>query len=65
MEKLPHGKNDSIIVPQYKKGDESNCRHNQGISVLKITYKILYKIILLIWTPNTESFMATIRVDFD
>ena len=45
-EKLPEEWKESIIVPMYKKGDETGCSNYRGISLLTTTYKILSNILL-------------------
>jgi hypothetical protein len=42
---------DSIIVPIYKKGDKTNCTYYKGISLLPLTDKILFNILLSRLTP--------------
>jgi hypothetical protein len=39
-EELPEEWKESVIVPIYKKGDETNCSNYRGISPLSTTYKI-------------------------
>jgi len=43
---MPEQWKESIIVPIYKKGDETDCNKYKGISFLSITYKILSNIFL-------------------
>jgi hypothetical protein len=45
-EELPEQWKESIIVPIYKKGDETDCSNYQGISLLSTSYKILSNILL-------------------
>jgi len=40
-----------IIVPIYKKGDETGCSNYRAISLLSTTYKILSTILLSRLTP--------------
>jgi hypothetical protein len=55
---LPGQWKDSIIVPIYKKGDETNCSNYHRISMLSTSYKILTNILLL-------RLLANISVGFD
>ena len=41
MEKMPEEWKESITVPLYEKGDETDCNNHRGISLLPTTYKIL------------------------
>jgi hypothetical protein len=50
-EELPEQWKESIIVPIYKKGDETNCSNYRGISLLSTTCKIFSNIFLARLTP--------------
>ena len=54
-----------IIVPIYKKGDETDCSNYRGISLLSTTYNILSSILLLRLTLYTEEIIGDHCVDFD
>jgi hypothetical protein len=43
---LPDQWGESIIAPVYKKGNKTDCRNYHGISLLSISYKILFKVLL-------------------
>jgi hypothetical protein len=45
-EELPDQWTESIIVPIYKKGNETDCSNHQRISLLSTSYKILFNILL-------------------
>jgi hypothetical protein len=45
-EELPQKWKESIIVPIYKKGDNTDCNNYLGISLLSTAYKILPNILL-------------------
>jgi len=45
-EELSEEWKESIIVPIYKKGDETDCINYRGLSLLPATYKILSNIVL-------------------
>ena len=45
-EELPEEWKESIILPIYKKGDETECNNFRGISLLSTSYKILSNILL-------------------
>ena len=47
-----------LIVPIYKKGDETDCGNYRGISCLSITYKILSNILLSRLTPDAEEIIG-------
>jgi hypothetical protein len=46
MEELPDQWKESIIVPNHKKGDKTDCNNYCGISLLSTSYKILSNILL-------------------
>jgi hypothetical protein len=45
---------DSIILPTYMKGDETDCSNYREISLLPTTYKMLSNILLSRLTPYAE-----------
>ena len=47
----------SITVPNYKKGDKTECRNYKGTSLLPTTYKILSNIQMSRLTPYAEQIM--------
>ena len=51
---LPEEWKESIIVPSYKKGDNRNCGHFRGMSLVLTTYKILSNILLSKLIPHAE-----------
>ena len=53
-EELPEEWKESIIVPLYKKGDETDCSNYSGVSLLPTTYKILSNILISWLTPYAE-----------
>jgi hypothetical protein len=53
-EELPEKRKESIIVPNYKKGDKTDCSNYRRISLLPTTYKILSNILLSRLTPYAE-----------
>ena len=53
-EELPEEWKESIIVPIYKKGDETDCNNYRGLSLLPTTYKILSNILLSNLTPYAD-----------
>jgi hypothetical protein len=50
-EELPQQWRESIIVPIYKKGNETNCNNYRGISLLSTAYETLSHILLAKLTP--------------
>ena len=50
-DELPEEWKESIIVPNYKKGDKTDCSNNGGISLLRTIHKILSNILLSSLTP--------------
>jgi len=63
-EELPQQWKESIIVPIYKKGDETDCNNYQGISLLSAVYKILSNILLTRLTPYVMKSLGIINVGF-
>jgi len=53
-EELTEEWKESITVPIYKKGDETDCSNYRGITLLPIMYKILSNILLSRLTPCAE-----------
>jgi hypothetical protein len=53
-EEFPEQWKESIIVPIYKKGDNTDCSNHRGLSLLSTTYKILSNILLSRLTPHAE-----------
>ena len=51
---LPEEWKGQIIVPNYKKGDKTECSNYRGISLLPTMYKILSNILLSMLTPYAE-----------
>ena len=64
-EKLPEEWKQSIIVPIHKKGDKTDCNNYRGISLLRITYKILSNTLLSRLTPYAKEIFGIINVVFD
>jgi hypothetical protein len=57
-EELPEEWKESITVPIYKKGDETDCNNYRGISLLPTTYKILSNILLSRLIPYAEEIIG-------
>jgi hypothetical protein len=55
---LPVQWKESIIVPAYKKGDNTDCSNHRGISLLSTAYKILSNILLSRLTPYVEEIIG-------
>ena len=64
-EELPEEWKESIIVPTYKKGDNTDCIHYRGISILPTTYKIFSNILLSRLTLYKRKLLGIIKVDFN
>ena len=63
-EELPEEWKESVIVPIYKKGDETNCSNDRGISLLLTMYKILSNILLSRLTPYAEEIIGDHQCGF-
>jgi len=61
---LPEEWEESIIVPIYKKGDETYCSNYRGISLLPTTYKILSNTLLSRLTPYGEEIIGDHQCGF-
>ena len=64
-EKLPEEWKESIIIPNHKKGDKTDCSNYRGISLLPTTYKILSNILLLRLIPYAKEIIGIISVVSD
>jgi len=61
---LPAKRNESIIVPMYKKGNKTDCSNYRGISLLPTMYKILSNILLSRLTPYAEEIIGDHQCGF-
>jgi len=61
---LPEEWKESIIVPTYKKGDNRNCSHYTGMSLVLTTYKILSNILLSKLIPRAEEIITDHQCGF-
>jgi hypothetical protein len=52
---------DSVTVPISKKGGKTDCNHDQVISLLSATYKILSNILLSRLTPYAQEIIGDHR----
>jgi hypothetical protein len=64
-EELPDQWKESIIVPDHKNGDKTDCTNYGGISLLLTSYKILSNIFLSSLSPHTDKVLGIISVRFD
>ena len=63
-EKLPEEWKESIIVPIYKKGDETDFSNYRGISILQITYKILSNILFSRLASYAKKIIVVLQCGF-
>jgi hypothetical protein len=63
-EELPEEWKESVIVPIYRKGDETDCSNYRGISLLSTTYKILSNILSSRLTPYAEEIIRDHQCGF-
>jgi len=49
---------ESIIAPNYKKGDKTDCSNYRGISLLSITYESIYNILLSKLIPYAKDIIG-------
>jgi hypothetical protein len=61
---LPQQWKESIIVPIYKKGDNTDCNNYRGISLLSTVYKILSNILLVSSTPYVNEIIGDHQCGF-
>jgi hypothetical protein len=64
-EELPDQWKESVIVPIYKKDDETDCDNYHGISLLSTSYIILSNILLSRLIPCVDEIIGIISVSFD
>jgi hypothetical protein len=57
-EELPQQWKESITVPIYKKGDNTDCNNYRGISILSTAYNILSNILLARLTPHVNEIIG-------
>ena len=62
-EKLPEEWKETIIVPNHKKGDKTDCNNYRGITILPITY-ILSNILLSRLIPYVKEIIGDYQCDF-
>ena len=63
-EELPEEWKESIIVPIYKKGEETNCSNYRDISLLPTTYKIFSNFLISRLTPYAEEIIGDHQCGF-
>jgi len=63
-EELPEEWKESIVVPIYKKGNNTDCSNHRGISLFPTTYKILSSILLSRLTPYAEEVIGDHQCGF-
>jgi hypothetical protein len=63
-EQLPQQRNESIIIPVYKKGDKTDCSNHGGISLLPTTYKMLSNILVSRLTPYVDKIIGDDQCGF-
>jgi len=63
-EELPEKLKESVIVPVYNKGNETDCSNCRGMSFLPTTYRILSNILLSELTPCAEEIIGDHQCGF-
>jgi len=63
-EELPEEWKESIIVPVYRKDDNTECSNYRGLSLLPTTYKILSNILLSRLTPYAQEIIGDHKCGF-
>ncbi|PSN43959.1 hypothetical protein C0J52_12363 [Blattella germanica] len=58
QEALPNEWKESVIIPIYKTGDETDCNNYRGISLLSTSYKILTNILISRLTPYIDEIIG-------
>ena len=61
---MPEEWKESIIVPVYKKGDETDCSNYRVISISSTMYKILSNILLSRLTPKEKEIIEDHQCGF-
>ena len=61
---MPENWKVSIVVPFYKKDEETNSSNYRGITLLSTTYKILSKLLLLRPAPYAEEVIGDHQCGF-
>jgi hypothetical protein len=64
QEELPHQCKELIVIPNHKKGDETDCGNYRGISLLSTKYKTFSNIFLSRLTPYAEEITADHQCGF-
>ena len=64
-EELPAEWKESIIVPMYKKGDNTECSNYRGTSLLSTMYRSLFNVLLSRLIPYAQAIIGVISIDFD
>jgi hypothetical protein len=63
-EQLPHQWKESIVVPNHKKGDKTDCSNYRGLSLPSTSYKILSNILLSRLTPYADKIIGDYQCGF-
>jgi hypothetical protein len=63
-EEFPHQWKESIVVPNHKKGDKTDCSNYYGISLLSTSYKIVSNILLTRLTPYANEIIGDHQCGF-
>jgi hypothetical protein len=63
-EEMPDQWKESIIVPNHKTGDKTDCNNYRGISLLSTLYKILSNILLSPLSPYIDEIIGDHQCGF-
>jgi hypothetical protein len=61
---LPHQWKESIVVPNHKKGDKTDCSNYLGILLLLASYNVLSNILLARLTPYADEIIVDHQCGF-